>query len=138
MFEEQEEVKAVETKEEAKPKRQPYVTWTVKGTEYKLKLTTDAICQLENKLKVNLLSTLDTMPPLNVMCGIIHMSAQRFQHGLSFNNIKALVDDYIEEGGSQLELFTDVLVPIFEVSGFFSLEMGQAMAENMEVAKASI
>ncbi len=78
------------------------------------------------------------MPPLNVMCGIIHMSAQRFHHGLSYNSIKALVDDYIEEGGSQLELFTDVLVPIFEVSGFFSLEMGQAMAENMEVAKASI
>lgn len=138
MFEEQEDVQALETKEEVKPKRKPYVTWTVNGTEYKLKLTTDGICQLENKLKVNLLSTLDTMPPLNVMCGIIHMSAQRFHHGLSFNNIKTLVDDYIEEGGSQLELFTDVLVPIFEVSGFFSLEMGQAMTENMEVAKASI
>lgn len=138
MFEEQEEVQAVETKEEVKPKRKPYVTWTVNGTDYKLKLTTDGICQLENKLKANLLSILDTMPPLNVMCGIIHMSAQRFHHGLSFNNIKSLVDDYIEAGGSQLELFTDVLVPIFEVSGFFSLEMGQVMSENMETAKASI
>lgn len=137
MFEEQEE-KVVETKEEVKPKRRPYVSWTVGDTEYKLKLTTDGICQLEKTTKCNLLTLLDTIPALNVMCGIIHVSLHRYHHGISFKDVKALVDKYIDEGGSQLELFTDVLVPLFEVSGFFSVEMGQTMNENVEMAKANI
>lgn len=138
MFEEQEE-KVVETKEEeVKPKRRPYVSWTVGGTEYKLKLTTDGICQLEKTTKCNLLTLLDTIPALNVMCGIIHVSLQKYHHGISFKDVKVLVDKYIDEGGSQLELFMDVLVPLFEVSGFFSAEMGEAMNENVEMAKANI
>lgn len=138
MFEEQEE-KVVETKEEeVKPKRRPYVSWKVGGTEYKLKLTTDGICQLEKTTKCNLLTLLDTIPALNVMCGIIHVSLQRYHHGISFKDVKVLVDEYIDEGGSQLELFMDVLVPLFEVSGFFSAEMGEAMNENVEMAKANI
>lgn len=138
MFEEQEE-KVVETKEEeAKPKRSPYVSWKVGGKEYKLKLTTDGICQLEKTTKCNLLTLLDTIPALNVMCGIIHVSLQRYHHGISFKDVKVLVDEYIDEGGSQLELFTNVLLPLFEVSGFFSVEMGQTMSENVEMAKANI
>lgn len=138
MFEEQEE-KVVETKEEvAKPKRRPYVSWKVGDTEYKLKLTTDGICQLEKTTKCNLLTLLDTIPALNVMCGIIHVSLQKYHHGISFKDVKVLVDKYIDEGGSQLELFMDVLVPLFEVSGFFSAEMGEAMNENVEMAKANI
>ena len=138
MFEEQEE-KVVETKEEEiKPKRRPYVSWTVGGKEYKLKLTTDGICQLEKTTKCNLLKLLDTIPALNVMCGIIHVSLQRYHHGISFKDVKVLVDEYIDEGGSQLELFTNVLLPLFEVSGFFSVEMGQMMSENVEMAKAII
>lgn len=138
MFEEQEE-KVVETKEEeVKPKRRPYVSWTVGGTKYKLKLTTDGICQLEKTTKCNLLTLLDTIPALNVMCGIIHVSLQKYHHGISFKDVKVLVDKYIDEGGSQLELFMDVLVPLFEVSGFFSAEMGEAMNENVEMAKANI
>ena len=138
MFEEQEE-KVVETKEEeVKPKRRPYVSWTVGGKEYKLKLTTDGICQLEKTTKCNLLTLLDTIPALNVMCGIIHVSLHRYHHGISFKDVKELVDKYIDEGGSQLELFTNVLLPLFEVSGFFSVEMGQTMSENVEMAKANI
>jgi len=43
------------------------------------------------------------------MCGIIHVSLQRYHHGISFKDVKVLVDEYIDEGGSQLELFMDVL-----------------------------
>ena len=72
------------------------------------------------------------------MCGIIHVSLHRYHHGISFKDVKELVDKYIDEGGSQLELFTNVLLPLFEVSGFFSVEMGQTMSENVEMAKANI
>lgn len=135
---------ALETKEEApatipeKPKRRPFAAWTVGGVEYHLKLTTKGICQLESKTKRNLLSLIEEMPPLNVMCGIIQVSLQRYHHGMKYNQVEALVDEYFEEGGSQLELFTDVIIPIFQVSGFFSVEMAEAMDGTVEAAKASI
>jgi hypothetical protein len=129
-------------KEEAptpeKPKRKPFSVWSVGGTEYHLKLTTDGIVALESKTKKNLLSLIDELPPLNVMCGIIQASMQRYHHGIKYNQVKALIDEYIDEGGSQLELFTDVILPIFQVSGFFSVEMAEAMDETVEAAKSSI
>ena len=121
-----------------KPKRSPFVVWTVGGVDYHLKLTTKGICQLESKTKRNLLSLIEELPPLNVMCGIIQASLQRYHHGMKFNQVESLVEEYFEEGGSQLELFTDVIIPIFQVSGFFSVEMGQTMNENVEMAKANI
>ena len=121
-----------------KPKRSPFVVWTVGGVDYHLKLTTKGICQLESKTKRNLLSLIEELPPLNVMCGIIQASLQRYHHGMKFNQVESLVEEYFEEGGSQLELFTDVIIPIFQVSGFFSVETGQTMNENVEMAKASI
>lgn len=129
-------------KEEAptpeKPKRKPFAVWSVGGTEYHLKLTTDGIVALESKTKKNLLSLIDELPPLNVMCGIIQASMQRYHHGIKYNQVKALIDEYIDEGGSQLELFTDVILPIFQVSGFFSVEMAKAMDETVETAKSSM
>lgn len=129
-------------KEEAptpeKPKRKPFAVWSVGGTEYRLKLTTDGIVALESKTKKNLLSLIDELPPLNVMCGIIQASMQRYHHGIKYNQVKALIDEYIDEGGSQLELFTDVILPIFQVSGFFSVEMAEAMDETVETAKSSM
>ena len=122
----------------AKPPRKPFAVWSVGGTNYHLKLTTDGICQLESKIKGNLLSLIEELPPLNVMCGIIQASMQRYHHGIKYNQVKALVDEYFEEGGSQLELFTDVIIPIFQVSGFFSVEMAEAMDETVEAAKSSI
>lgn len=121
-----------------KPKRSPFVVWTVGGVDYHLKLTTKGICHLESKTKRNLLSLIEELPPLNVMCGIIQASLQRYHHGMKFNQVESLVEEYFEEGGSQLELFTDVIIPIFQVSGFFSVEMGQTMNENVEMAKANI
>ena len=112
--------------------------WSVGGTEYHLKLTTDGIVALESKTKKNLLSLIDELPPLNVMCGIIQASMQRYHHGIKYNQVKALIDEYIDEGGSQLELFTDVILPIFQVSGFFSVEMAEAMDETVETAKSSM
>jgi hypothetical protein len=129
-------------KEEAptpeKPKRKPFAVWSVGGTEYHLKLTTDGIVALESKTKKNLLSLIDELPPLNVMCGIIQASMQRYHHGIKYNQVKALIDEYIDEGGSQLELFTDVILPIFQVSGFFSVEMAEAMDETVKTAKSSM
>lgn len=129
-------------KEEAptpeKPKRKPFAVWSVGGTDYHLKLTTDGIVALESKTKKNLLSLIDELPPLNVMCGIIQASMQRYHHGIKYNQVKALIDEYIDEGGSQLELFTDVILPIFQVSGFFSVEMAEAMDETVETAKSSM
>lgn len=66
---EQEESKVVNIDE--RKKRKPFAYWEVGGREYKLKLTTSVICQLEDKFKRNLLDILSLgVPPLNTMLTI--------------------------------------------------------------------
>lgn len=48
------ELEEVEVTVEETPKRKPYAIWKVDGKEYKLKLSTSEIVNLESKLRVNL------------------------------------------------------------------------------------
>lgn len=105
--------------------RKPYTTWTVKNEEYKLRLSTRQVCDVEEKLGVNLLKIFMpktgeqfNLPPLKVMLVIIHGALQKFHHGMKLDDVYDLFDDYIDAGYGQTELMTDVIMPLFEVSGF--------------------
>ncbi|MGT2964205.1 DUF6096 family protein [Streptococcus acidominimus] len=105
--------------------RKPYTTWTVKNEEYKLRLSTRQVCEVEEKLGVNLLKIFMpkpgeqfNLPPLKVMLVIIHGALQKFHHGTKLDDVYDLFDDYIDDGYGQTELMTDVIMPLFEVSGF--------------------
>lgn len=103
----------------------PYTVWNVEGKEYKLRLTTRQVVDVEEKLGVNLLKVFMgagegnfNLPPLKVMLLIVHGALQKFEHGLSLNDVYDLFDSYVDAGGSQAELMTDVILPLFETSGF--------------------
>lgn len=122
-------------------KKQPFALWKVGDTEYKLKLTTQEIIRLESLFNANLLSVISSntenneMPPLKVMLLITHGAIKKYNHGIKEKDVIELFDKYEEEGGSQLSFMTDVFLPIFQVSGFFSQAQANTMNENIEEAK---
>jgi len=118
-----------------KKKRPPFAVWTVDGTEYRLKLTTAVICQLEDKFKRNLLNLLDGVPPLAVMLTITQGAMKNWNHGVKYADVQNLFDKYCEEGGTQLSFMTDVLMEIYKVSGFFSEDQQTEMDRKLEEVK---
>lgn len=121
-----------------KKKRAPFAYWNVGGREYKLKLTTAVICQLEDKFKCNLLNILSNsggVPPLAVMLTITQGAMKSWEHGIKYADVQAMFDKYCEEGGTQLSFMADVLMPIYSVSGFFSEDQQTEMDRKLEEAK---
>ena len=76
----------------------PYATWTVNGTEYKLKLTTAAITKLEEQFKTNLLNLVASgnIPALLIMLKITHAAMQKYHHGIKERDVQDLFDQYLE------------------------------------------
>ncbi|MCX0353278.1 DUF6096 family protein [Clostridium perfringens] len=110
--------------------RKQFATWEVAGDEYNLKLKTSTLCKLEEKLGTSVLNIIgnEGIPPLTVILTITHYAMKDYNSNIKFTDVQNLFDKYIEEGGSQLEFFSKVVMDIFKVSGFFS----EAQAEKME------
>jgi len=105
--------------------KMPFAIWKIGEEEFKLKLTTSEIVRLEGKYKANLMSLMmandaSGIPTLNVMIDITHGALQKFHHGLTVKDVMDMFDDYCEEGGNQTVFVTDVLLTVYQVSGFFS------------------
>lgn len=124
---------------EIKAFKKPFEIWTVKGVEYKLKLSTSAIIELESKLNSNLLNILnDGIPSLQIMAMLIHGALKKYNHSISLSDVNNILDDYFDEGGSQLDLLQNVIIPIFNVSGFFTPAMVEAMEVKMKEANEQL
>lgn len=113
---------------------QPWVSWKVKENEYKLKLKTSSIVELENKYKCNLMDIIDGTPTLSTMLDIAHKAMMTYQHGIKEKDMMEIYDDYVEEGGSQTDFMVKVFIPIYQVSGFFSKTVAENMQTKMEEA----
>lgn len=124
------------------PERKPFQTWIVDGETYKLKLTTSDISELEQKYKSNLMNVMGTgnsgMPALTVMLDITHAAIRKYHHGIKRAELNEIFDKYIDEGGSQLNFYTEIYMGIFTVSGFFSANLGNQVEGAMEQAKEII
>lgn len=134
------ELEEVEVTVEETPKRKPYAIWKVDGKEYKLKLSTSEIVNLESKLRVNLLTVVSNaeegaLPPLKVMLLITHGALKKFQHGIKEDDVITMFDKYCGEGGTQMSFMTDVFLPIYQVSGFFSRAQADTMDKKLVEAK---
>ena len=105
----------------------------VGNEEFRLKLTASMICTLENKYKKNLLMLIDGMPPLSTMLTIIQAAMQKYHHGMTYTRVQAIYDDYVEEGGNQTDFFTDVIVELLSVSGFFTEKQTEEVTAKKEV-----
>ena len=130
---------AEEVKEAEKPKKKaPWAIWAVGGREYRLKLTTPKIMELEKKYKTNLMNIIGAdkggMPALTVMLDITHAAMKAFEHGIKMQDVINLFSKYEAEGGSQLEFYTKVYMNIFAVSGFFSTSLTEQMQDSLEEA----
>lgn len=124
---------------EIKVFKKPFEIWTVKGVEYKLKLSTSAIIELESKLNSNLLNILNNgIPSLQIMAMLIHGALKKYNHSISLSDVNDILDDYFDEGGSQLDLLQNVIIPIFNVSGFFTPTMVEAMEVKMKEANEQL
>ena len=121
--------------EPEKKKRNPFAYWTVGGKVYRMKLNTSTICRLEEKFKCNLMSILSRygdLPPLYVMLTIVQGAMLPWEHGIKYDKVQELFDRYCEEGGTQLSFMTDVVMPIYQVSGFFSQDQQESMDRKLE------
>lgn len=130
-----EEKQALEVvNEETQPKRKPFVLWTVGGTDYKLKLTASAICKLEQKYKKNLLLLITDigLPPVAVMLTVIQAAMLQYHHKMTNVAIQKVYDQYVESGGDQNKLMTDVIMPLLGVSGFFTQSQMEVLTEEMK------
>lgn len=125
---------------EENKKRIPFVIWEVGGEELKLKLTTSVITKLESKYRVNLLNTLNdgSIPPLSMMLEVTQAALQKFHHGMKLEKVMNLFDEYLEEGGSQIDFLTNVYIPIFTASGFFSQAQAQEVNNNLQEAREQL
>lgn len=124
---------------EIKVFKKPFEIWTVKGVEYKLKLSTSAIIELESKLNSNLLNILNEgIPSLQIMVMLIHGALKKYNHSISLSDVNDILDDYFDEGGSQLDLLQNVIIPIFNVSGFFTPAMVKTMEVKMKEANEQL
>lgn len=106
-----------------------FYIWNVKEEEYKLRLDAESIIELEENLGMSLLNVLNNdIPKLGVMLQIVHSAIKKYNANIKRTDVNVLYNDYIEDGNSQLEFFSEVIMGIFKVSGFFT----QAQVEKME------
>ena len=121
------------------PKKKPFAIWNVKGEDYKMVLGTQDIVALESKYKTNLMNIMGAgnagMPALSVMLDVAHAALKKFHHGICKDAVMDMFDQYIKEGGSQLNFYTEVYMQIFQVSGFFSVSLTNQMQSALEDAK---
>lgn len=121
-------------------KRIPYATWKVGDEEYKLKLTTSVIVKLEKELKTNLLNLVsgNNIPALVLMLKVTHGAMLKYHHGIKLEDVENMFDTYVDEGGSQTTFMTDVFLPIYQASGFFSAQMEGNMTKQLEEVKEQL
>lgn len=115
-------------------KRRPFILWTVGGADYKLKLSTSTICKLEQKYKKNLLLliTENDLVPISVMLTVIQAAMMHYHHGIKIHNVQHLYDIYVSEGGDQLKLLGDVIMPLMGASGFFTQSQMDVLTEEIK------
>lgn len=126
---------------ERKKIRDQFAHWTIGDRTYNLKLRVADQLELEKKFRKNLLSLMgdeDHLPPVTTMLQVIHAAAAPWQHGLKLRDIHGMYEDYLQNGGNMLELYTRVYLPIFTVSGFFSSSMAEDIEYSLEEAAQTL
>lgn len=120
--------------DEAKKKRKPFHYWTVGGVDYKMKLNTSMVTKLESKYGTNIMNLIisDNIPSLSVMLTVAQAAIAPWNHGCSIEKAQAIYDQWIEEGGSQTDFMSKVIIPTLAVSGFFTTAQTESLMARME------
>ena len=90
------------------------------GKEYKLRLNTRNVVELEKKLGCNPLMVFgadgDKIPTVSTMVVILHASLQTYEHGINQEKAFDIFDAYIEDGNTAVD-FIKVIMEIYKASG---------------------
>ena len=134
-----EEVQKDELREEqdtnVEKKRRPFHYWKIsEKKEYRLKLNTSMIEKLENKYRTNIMNVVvgDDIPPLSVMLTVIQAAMVPWEHGIKYDDVKNIYENWKENGGNQMQLYTDVVIPTMVVSGFFTDYQARSIMEGLK------
>ena len=109
-----------------------YTIFRIGDKEFKLRATAASIVALEKQLggqnPLDLLLGVESgrLPPVSAVLHILHAAMQKYHHGMTFQKVMELYDEFIESGGSYTDLFP-ILIEVYRVSGFFP-----KTAENQE------
>ncbi|WP_042387492.1 DUF6096 family protein [Clostridium culturomicium] len=106
-----------------------YTNLTIGTKELKLRLRARDCVELERKLGKSPLDVMmelsnGSMPKVGTLITILHSSLQAFEHGYTEEKTYDLYDEYVEAGGTLVELMP-VILEVFKVSGFFKEEQKQ-------------
>lgn len=128
-----EELEQPEEKVEANKPR-PFLVWQVKDKEYKLKLTTAIITKLEKQFDKPLMDAVldDGIPAQDTIITMIQGSMQKYQHGIRSADVEEIIDDYIEECHTIMDVLKNVIYPLMYDAGFFTKAMMQEILRAMD------
>lgn len=100
-----------------------YYEFNVGDKEYKLRLSTQNIIQLEKKIGGNPLTLFYkngdvSIPTLEGMADVLHYSLQKFHHGISLKDVFDILDEYLEE--KDMNDLMGEIMEVYKVSGVIS------------------
>ncbi|WP_044736516.1 DUF6096 family protein [Geobacillus kaustophilus] len=100
-----------------------YKEFKVGEKEFKLRMVASSIVALEKQLggqnPLNILMGIESgqLPPVSAVLQILHAALQKFHHGMTYEKVLELYDEYVELGNSYTDLIP-ILIDVFKVSGF--------------------
>jgi hypothetical protein len=97
----------------------------INGEMYRLRLNTRAAITLEKTLGRNPLEILinienGELPKMTDIILIFHAMLQAYNHSVSLDKTYDLFDCYVAEGKTMFDFIQEVMVPVFQNSGFMS------------------
>ena len=101
-----------------------YVDFCAGGKEYKLRLTTRSIVQLEKQIGCNPLMIFgngEEIPTITNMVNVLYFSLQSLQNGITLNDAYDIYDTYIADGHTTTD-FIKVIIDIYRASGIIPTE----------------
>lgn len=101
-----------------------YVDFTAGNKDYKLRINTRNIVNLEKQLGYNPVSVFgdgERIPTITEMIHILYASLQQLQHGIGLNDVYDIFDAYIADGHSATD-FISVIIEIYRESGLIGKE----------------
>ena len=96
-----------------------FTNFSAGNKEYKLRLNTRNVIELEKQLGCNPLAIFgkgDTIPTTTAMVAVLHCSLQQYQSGIKYTDALDIFDAYLEDGNSATD-FINVIVEVYKVSG---------------------
>lgn len=101
-----------------------HVLWKVDGQEYKLRLGVSEVIALERRMggrnPMDMMMNIQQgrLPSTTAVLAVIHASMQKFNHGITIQDVEQIYGRYLKSGGTFTDLIPTVL-EVFEDAGFF-------------------